>query len=124
MALAYINKTIELPNVKTQNIEYIDLSDGSYTAGGNYRKDSLDVKRVWEFEAINLTSSQHSAIITHLLNNNFGMTYFWLDEFGGSASSDSIDAFIYISKDERIQFGKNGNWHDDGKNMSFEVIEA
>jgi len=124
LALAYINKTIELPNVKTQNIEYIDLSDGSYTAGGNYRKDSLAVMRIWELECTHLTSSQYEAVENHLYGNNFGETDFWLDEFGGTSSADSITAFIFIQKDEREPFGKDGAWHDGGRNITLEVIEA
>jgi hypothetical protein len=123
LALAYINKTIELPNVKTQNIEYIDLSDGAYTAGGNYHKDNLAIKRVWELEAIHLTSSQYEAIENHLFGNNFGETFFWLDEFGGNATNDSIDVIIEITKDEREPFGRAGTWHDDGRNITLEIIE-
>lgn len=123
MAVAYINKTIELPNVQTQNIDYVDLSDREYTAGGNYRKDGLAIKRVWTLDANHLTPSQYDAVEAHLVGNSFGETFFWLDEFGGSPSTDSIDAFIVITKDEREPFGKDSTWHDKGRDISLEVIE-
>ena len=124
MALAYINKTIPVPNPKTQDINYVALVDNEYTAGHQLRQDGLGIKRVWEFQCDHLTPSEYDAIESHLMSTNFGRTYFWYDEFGGNATNDSIEAFISIVRDEREAFGKDGTWYTNGKNITLEIIEA
>jgi len=109
--LAYINETIPVPNASLIDVTYESIGDGDYTALGTYRRDSITVKRIWMLEATHLTKTEYDAIVSHLLTTKFGTTEFWLDEFGGSASSGSIDAFVSITSDERTPFQQSTQGH-------------
>ena len=109
--LAYINQTIPVPNASLIDVQYEHIGDGDYTALGTYRQDSITVKRIWLLEATHLTKTEYDAIVDHLLNNKFGTTDFWLDEFSGSSSGNSVDAFVSISSDERTPFQQSTQGH-------------
>lgn len=121
--IAVINKTIEVPNVYDQSIDYEDLSDAGRTALGTYRKDTIGVKRTWNLRASKLTYSQYKAIVDYLLSISQGETWFWLDEFGGTADTNSIKVIIEMDQDTREQFGLNGQWHSSGRSIGLRVIE-
>jgi len=124
VAIAFINSSIPLYNAVSQKIDYKDLSDGAYTTGVNYQKDEIGVKRVWHIQMKYLRSSQYNDIESHLRNNLFGKTDFWLDEFGGTPETDSVDAFVDVRNDERVQFGTSVGWESAGRNLTLEIVEA
>ena len=124
MSIAYLNNgAVELPNVRAQQISWEVIADEGRTAGGRFRRDIVAIKRAWRLELSYLTRAQYDAIINYLNSVMFGAITFWLDEFGGAASTDSIDVYVDIESDERVQFGSNGTWHSQGHNLTLLVRE-
>jgi len=101
MATAIINKTIEIPNVGVQETEYQIIGQSKRTAGGKLRRDVAATKRVWRLTARYLSTSQYNDIIDYLQGIMYATTWFWLDEFGGNANDNSIEAIIDIGADSR-----------------------
>jgi len=123
MSVVVINQDIEVPNVYEQDIDPDIIGDSDRTALGTLRSDVVTAKDEWVFEARYLTYSEYVDIKSHLQSVNYTATDFWYDEFGGDASTDSIQAKIEIIGDERVQFRRNGTFHSDGRNLTLEVIE-
>lgn len=124
MAVAYINKSIALPSVTAQRISREMVGERSSTALGKLRQDVVKVRRVWRIECRFLTQTQYSTIVNHLQTNLFAATDFWLDEFGGTASSNSIAAYVDIEEDERVQFSAPGGaWEHQGRHLTLVVRE-
>jgi len=123
LSLAYINENIELVNVQAVSIAYEIIGETAYTALGKLRADRITSKKVWTLESVLLTNQEYTAILNHLESINFGVTLFWLDEFGGVPELDSIDTIITIDSDERIMFFRDG-FHNDGRNLSLLVREV
>jgi len=123
--IAYLNNgNVAVPNVSVQNIEHEVIGDFARTALGKERGDTITSKRIWLIEADYLTYSEYASIYNYLASINFGTSAtFWLDEFGGTASTDSIGCRVNINGDERVQFWRNGTFYDDGRNLTLEVIE-
>jgi hypothetical protein len=91
MAIAYINTTIEIPNVQSQSCPPVIITDGGYTAGVNYRRDATPSnKRQWELKCINVSSTQAYDIRSYLEGIYFTSCNFWIDELGGTSTSASI----------------------------------
>ena len=88
MAVAYINKTIELPTVTAQRISREIVGERSSTALGKLRQDVVRVRRAWRLECRFLTQAQYTAIISHMESVSWAAVPFWLDEFGGTASAN------------------------------------
>jgi hypothetical protein len=124
MAICYINQTIEI-SVNSLSMKPETSGDMARTAGNTLRFDvsSNAVKRTWNITSKNLTSAQFAAIYNYLASINFGITYFWLDDFGGAAATDSIQAKIDITGIERVQFGTATGWENNGKNITLNIIE-
>jgi hypothetical protein len=124
MATAYINKNILLPRVTAQRLDHNIFSDEGYTIGTNYRRDTLGArKRIWRLTLSYNTSTQYAAILSHLDSIDWASTFFWLDEFGGTAAANSIAAFFTIENDDRTQF-QSASWENKGRNLVFIVREA
>ncbi len=124
MAIAYLNNgAVELPNVRAQDMDWDIIADEARTADGTMRRDVLARKRVWKLDLIFLTNAQYGAIMNHLEAVGWGTVRFWLDEFGGTAATASIDAYASVAKDERVQFGTAGGWVNDGRNLSLVITE-
>ena len=123
MSVVVINQTIEVPNVYEQDIETEIIGESERTALGTLRSDIITHKDEWVFEAYYLTYSEYVDIKSHLQSVNYTATDFWYDEFGGDASTDSIQAKIEIIGDERVQFRRDGTYHSDGRNITLEVRE-
>lgn len=124
MAVAIINETIEIPNVQVQTLEHEVIGETAYTALGKLRADRITAKLSWELEAVYLTNDEYLDIYNHLDSINFGVTDFWLDEFAGDATTDSIDAVITITGDERVEFFRDGIFHCDGRNLNLFIREV
>ncbi len=122
--IVVINKTISVPNVSNVLIDHETIGEGNRTALGAYRTDKVDRKRLWRITARLLTKTEYDAINDHLQNNLGGQTYFWIDDFGGDATNDSIEAVVEMTRDERIQFRSGGTFYNDGRNIQLEVIEV
>lgn len=123
MAVAYINQTIELPNVTAQQITHEIVGDAGRTAGGKYRRDVVAAKRVWSLECRYLTNAEYDSIVDYLRDTIlFGSCDFWLDEFGGAAATDSITAYVEVEGDERVQF-MGASWESQGRNLTLRIIE-
>ena len=123
MSIVVINGNVEVPNVYEQDIDTEIIEDSDRTALGTLRSDSLTSKDEWIFEARYLTYNEYENIKSHLQSVNYTATDFWYDEFSGDASTNSIEAKIEIIGDERVQFKRDGTFHDDGRNITLEVIE-
>ena len=124
MAIAYINKTIPIPNIREQNTDRVHLEDSDYTVLGSYRVDKVATKKNRRFVAEYLTKTEYDSIDNYLDSILSGFTYFWLDEFGGNETDDSIEAVVRITDDVRVQFkDSSGTFHNDGRNIELEVIE-
>ena len=123
MSVVVINQDIEVPNVYEQDIDTEIIGESERTALGTLRSDVITPKDEWVFEARYLTYSKYTEIKNHLIDVLYTSTDFWYDEFGGDASTDSIQAKIEIIGDERVQFRRNGTFHSDGRNITLEVRE-
>lgn len=122
MATAYLNKALEIPNVSAQRIDWELVGERSRTAGGNMRQDLVAVKRTWKLTSIFVTPTYYTTIINTLNILNW-RGWFWLDEFGGTASTDSIMAFYSIDEDERVQFRRGKQWINNGRRLVLTVTE-
>ncbi|MDI6872105.1 MAG: hypothetical protein QME79_12330 [Bacillota bacterium] len=123
MSVAYLaSGAIELPNVQTQRTARQVIGDEGRTAGGKLRRDVVATKRVWTLVCPYLTNAEYDAIVGHL-EATFGVTTFWLDEFGGTAAANSIAAVVDVEEDERVQFARDGTWHSDGHSLVLTVQE-
>ena len=120
MAICYINQTIEIP-VNSLSIKLEISGDMARTAGNILRFDvsSNAIKRSWSITSKYLTNTDFNTIYNYLASINFGFTHFWLDDFGGTAITNSIQAKIDISNIERVYFSGNSN----GKNITISITE-
>ena len=119
-----IHKTIEVPNIISQEIERVKLADGDYTAAGTYREDLLGdspLKKIWRIDLRRITKAEYDTIIGYLDSIYWAMDWFWLDEFGGDPLNNSIEAFFSPGKDTRVPFGRGGAWHSSGRDISLIV---
>ena len=123
MSVVVINENIEVPNVYEQDIDPDIIGDSDRTALGTLRTDVVTAKDEWIFEARYLTKDEYDDIKNYLVTKLYTAVDFWYDEFGGTPANDSIKAQVEIIGDERAQFRCNGTFHDDGRNLTLEVIE-
>ena len=123
MSVVVINGNIEVPNVYEQDIDTDIIGDSDRTALGTLRSDVVTAKDEWIFEARYLTKDEYDDIKNYLVTKLYTAVDFWYDEFGGTPANDSIKAKVEIIGDERVQFRRNGIFHDDGRNITLEVIE-
>ena len=123
MSVVVINQDIEVPNVYEQDIDTEIIGESERTALGTLRSDHITAKNEWVFEARYLTYSKYTEIKNHLIDVLYTSTDFWYDELGGTPANDSIQAKIEIIGDERVQFRRDGTFHDNGRNLTLEVIE-
>lgn len=121
MSIVVVNKTITIPNVSQQSDDSINIGSKKRTPLGNLVIQKVDRKWKRNFSANKITKTEFDNLENHLQDILGGKTYFWLDEFGGNANDDSVEAVIEITNSERVSFGRNGNWHNDGRNIEFEV---
>lgn len=119
--VAYIGETIPIPHAHALSPEHNRIGSGSRTALGKYRYDAIGIEESYKLEARNLSFSEYEDIKDHIYDN-LGITTFWLDEFGGDPETDSIEAHVYITKDERIQFSRDGSWENKGREIELEII--
>lgn len=108
---------VEVPNVTSEVINREFIGDRVRLAGGKMHQDYTAVKRTWKLESRYITKSEADAIISELENNNYTVD-FWLDELGST-----VVAYINVTNEERVQFHRDGAFYDDGRTMTFEVIE-
>lgn len=124
MIYAYLNNgAVELPNLRAQSIDHDLIADEARTADGTLRRDVLARKRVWKLDLILLTKAQYDAIMNYLASAGWGAVRFWLDELGGTAAANSIDAYASVAKDERVQFRSATGWEEQGRNLSLIITE-
>lgn len=119
--LAYIGETIPIPHADMLEPKHENIGSGGYTAGVAYRYDAVGRNKSYTIGARNLSYSEYEDIDDHL-QDTLGSTTFWLDEFGGESSTDSVDAQISITRDERVQFFRNGSFEPKGRTIELEVI--
>lgn len=120
--IAYLNKTIPLPNIqKGMDTTPVVLGDGGETIDGTSRWDWVAWKEQWKMDLSNLTWEEYQAIIGHLRAQMGRATWFWLDEMGGTPSTNSVMAYVKITKDQRTPFGDSKGWHDKGRSLSLEI---
>jgi hypothetical protein len=127
MATAYLNQTIEIPNVVSQKITREIMGKKTPTAGGKLRMDignaTTPVKRTWALECRAISAAKYQEIITYLDSIFWCETDFYLDEFGGTPVTNSIKAFIEMNDDSRAPFQGTGGWDSQGRNLQLTVIE-
>jgi hypothetical protein len=98
--------------------------DRARTAFGHLRQDITGavVKREWRIETRPMTKSEADAIIDELDDADWGPVDFWIDEFG--SPGETIEAFVVLDAEERVTFGRNGVFHNDGRQLMFTVTEV
>jgi hypothetical protein len=126
MGIAYINQTIEIPRVTSQEITREILGQRKRTAGGKMRMDIngfVPIKRQWKLKSAVLTNAQYDTIISYLDSVLWCEVDFWLDEFGGTPSLNSIKVFIEVSSDSRRPFQGDSGWDSRGRDLDLTIIE-
>jgi len=119
--LAYINQTIPVPNVTAVDESPEAIGEGSRTVMGTYRYDALAYKNKYDIKCKYLLPAEYNLIKNHLESILGGITDFWIDSFGGDSTTDSVSARVEIKSAERVQFGKDGIWYNNGVNLELEV---
>lgn len=126
MDIAYLSNSIPIPKIAVQQIRRKLRADDYETCGGALRRTMLGMKpvrRSWELKCSKLTQAQYKAIMNHLDSIDWTATTFWLDEFGGDPTTDSIQVLISPGQDERISFGGPAGWEKSGRNLSLVITE-
>jgi hypothetical protein len=127
MATAYLNQTIEIPNIVFQKITREILGKKTPTAGGKLRMDignnTIPVKRTWVLECRAVSAEKYNEIVGYLNGIFWCETDFYLDEFGGTPATKSIKAFIEMNDDSRAPFQGESGWDSQGRNLQLTVIE-
>jgi hypothetical protein len=121
LALAYLNETIPLPRVTAIEVERRKLADAGETADGTYREDIAAVKMGYRIEMQFLTYDEYKVIVDYLDSIMWGETPFWMDEFGGTPATHSKVAVVDPGDEERVAFGRDGQWHNNGRHLSLTV---
>lgn len=99
--------------------EHNIIGEKERSAGGQLRSTVITVKRTWIVETAPMKPDDAYAIIDALYAINFTSCEFKLD-----IHTDYIGVFVEIVNDERVQFGENGEWYKDGRQLTFEIEEA
>lgn len=120
--IAYINYTIPIPRVSEVSNPPDYIGHGERTITGTFRYDAIDIKDHFTLTSKYLSPDEFHEIDDHIKSVKGGLTKFWIDEFGGDSTTDSVDAQIIISKNDRVSFGRNGVWYNEGHNIELEVI--
>jgi hypothetical protein len=126
MDIAYLSNSIPIPKIAVQQIRRKLRADDYETCGGALRRTMLGMKpvrRSWELKCSKLTQAQYKAIMNHLDSIDWTATTFWLDEFGGTPESYSIQVLVSPGQDERISFGGSQGWEKSGRNLSLIITE-
>lgn len=112
---------IEYPVKKVTELdtEYEIFGEKERSAGGQMRMTVLTHKRTWIVETGHLIPDDAYDIIDALRSIGFTKCQMKLDIF-----VDFIDVYVDIIGDERVQFGKNGEWYNDGRILTLEIEEA
>lgn len=105
---------VEIPAVYAIETDRQIIGDRARTAGGKMRQDLVTIKRTWQLQTRPITGTQANALFAVI----DGAVDFWLDEFG----EDTVKAYVTIS-DKRSQFGLNGVWQKDGREITLTVEE-
>lgn len=122
--IAYLNNgAVPLPNITDQTTPRRVIGDEQTTLAGTLRRDRIATKRTWRFELRKITWAEYNAIIAHLDAVGWGETTFWIDELGGTAAANSIAVYVDIEPDQRVPFGRDGAWHESGRNLTVVVKE-
>ena len=108
---------VEIPNVSSEIINRKFIGDRVRLAGGKMHQDYIAVKRTWELEAQYITKAKADAIIDELVTSKWKVD-FWLDEL-----DSTVAAYVNVKDEERVQFSRDGVWHNDGRTITFEVVE-
>lgn len=110
-----------IPYVYAIIIDREILGDEARTASGKLRRDIVAVKRTWRLQTRPITKSEADTILSVLQTASHGVINFWIDDFGDE--ENSIPAFVEVETEERVQFGRGGVWHPDGRQLSLIVVE-
>lgn len=112
---------IEIPLIYRADIEHELVGDTGRTVSGKMRRDVVAVKRVWRLQTRPLTPTQANALIDHLRANLFTVGAFWYDALG--AETNTVQAYVEIEQDSRVQFLRDGVWYSDGRQLTLRVTE-
>ena len=99
--------------------EYEIFAEKERSAGGQMRMTALTHKRRWVVDTAPMIPNDAIEIIDALRSINFTQCEMKLD-----IHSDFIDVYVEIVNDERVQFGLNGEWYNNGRELRFEIEEA
>ena len=107
---------VDVPYVSSQVVNHEFIGDRTRLAGGTMHQDKVAVKRTWQIETEHIKKSTSDNIIAELENSNWRVN-FYLDDTG------TVTSYVTLTDEERVQFRDNGEWQDDGRKLTFEVIE-
>ena len=77
------------------------IADTHVTLSGRRRRDYVAASRSWRLILSNLTQTEREGLVTQLRLNP-GVRKFWIDEFGGTAAENSIDAYVTMQQTRRV----------------------
>jgi hypothetical protein len=111
-----------IPYVYAIVIDREMVGDEARTAGGKLRRDIVAVKRTWRLQTRPMKKNEADTILGVLQAVSYGVVDFWLDDFG--AEENSIPAYVDVESEERVQFGRDGVWHSDGRRLTLKISEV
>jgi hypothetical protein len=120
MSIAKIDG-VEIPNVTAEEMVPEVIADRARTASGKLQQDVVTVKRRWQLTASYLMPTEANAILNLLAGKSYGAVAFWIDEFG--AEANTIAAYVTITRLQRVSFGKDGAWYNNGRHLEMIVEE-
>ena len=91
--------------------------DEARTAGKKLRRDVVAVKHTWRLQTRPMTKAEAQAVISGLESAMFAAETFELED------EDSVMAYVDIDEEEIVQFGRDGVWHNDGRQLTLTVRE-
>jgi hypothetical protein len=119
--LAYINKTVPIPNIESIKPKQVKMGQVAATKGNKLLSHITGVRQTWSIVAEELTKAEYDAIITALEGANYGPILFWIRSFGGDAINNSIMAIVDVEDDEEVSFKQDGTFYYDGHTISLSV---
>lgn len=114
---------IDLPPVYELESPPDFIGQRERTANGTMRQDVTATKREWTASCRVVSLSDAEEILDYITGNYFASGALWIDEFGDE--SNTVEVFPDIESVERVQFtDADGNYHSDGKEITFVFEEA
>ena len=106
----------EVPYVYAVTINRETIGDEARTAGGKLRRDVVAIKHSWRLQTRPMTAAEAATLTDYIEGLLGGTTTFVL-------KGTSYTAFVDIENEEFVQFGRDGVWHNDGRQLTLTIRE-